>query len=475
MQEHRYDLVVLGGGPGGYVAAIRAAQLGMNVACVDDRPRLGGTCLNIGCIPSKALLNSTEKFWEARNHFTSFGIVVEQLRLDLKAMMNQKEQAVRTLTDGINYLFRKHKIKHLRGKGRLRGHSTMEVAIPNEEPITVNADHFILATGSVPVQVPGVKVDHERVLTSEGLLSLPTVPEHLIIIGGGYIGLEMGSVWGRLGAKVTCVEMMDRLIPTMDAELARQLQKVLEKQGFDFRLKQKVTDVHVKDGSVNITMASSEGGEGAEKNDQEQLSGSHLLVAVGRRPLTDQLGLEKAGVELTEHGFIAIDEHFRTTAEGIFAIGDVAREPMLAHKAQDEGIACVEKIAGRQAHVNYGAIPAVIYTSPEVASVGHTEEELQKANRKYRVGRFPYRANSRARCVNQQEGFVKILADEENDLVLGGHILGPDAGTTIHELVTTMEFGASAEELGRTSHGHPTFNEAVREAALAVHRRSLHV
>jgi dihydrolipoamide dehydrogenase len=469
MQEYRYDLVIIGGGPGGYIAAIRGAQLGMNVACVDDRERLGGTCLNIGCIPSKALLNSTEKFWEAKNHFKPFGIVVDNLQLDLKAMMRQKEQAVHTLTEGINYLFRKRTIQHIRGKGRVRGQHQVEVKTAEDQLLKIQGEHVIIATGSVPVHVPGVKIDHERVLNSEDLLSLSTVPEHLIIIGGGYIGLEMGSVWGRLGAKVTCVELMGRLIPTMDGELAKQLQKVLEHQGFTFRLNRKVSGVLAEEQTVNVTLESLEG------ENRERISGSHVLVAVGRRPYTDQLGLEEAGVEVTEQGFIAIDGRFHTTAEGIYAIGDVAREPMLAHKAQDEGIACVEGIAGRQAHVNYGAIPAVIYTSPEVASVGHTEEELQQSKRKYHVGRFPYRANSRARCVNQQEGFVKILADANNDLVLGGHILGPDAGTTIHELVTTMEFGASAEELGRTSHGHPTLNEAVREAALAVHGRSLHI
>lgn len=472
MGKQHYDLAVVGGGPGGYVAAIRAAQLGMTVACVDDRKGLGGTCLNIGCIPSKALLNSTEKFREAKESFSSLGVAVQKLQLDLDAMMKQKEKAVTTLTGGINHLFRNHKITHIQGKGQLGRDRQIVVRSTNKDRHILRADHIVIATGSVPVPLDGVKTDEKRICTSEGILSLPEVPKHLIVIGGGYIGLEMGSVWGRLGSQITCVELTDRIIPTMDKELATHLQKILKKQGFHFRLNTKVTGGHTKDQTVTLSVSSSNHAD----NDREEISGSHILVAVGRRPFTDHLDLERAGVEVTDQGFISVDKRFRTSAEGIYAIGDVAREPMLAHKAQDEGLACVEAIGGGNGHVNYDTIPAVIYTSPEVASVGKTEEELKEKGWNYRVGKFPFRANSRAWCVGQaKEGFVKILADAENDLVLGGHIVGPDAGTLIHEIVTTMEFGASTEELGRTSHGHPTFNEAVREAALAVHGRSLHL
>jgi dihydrolipoamide dehydrogenase len=329
----------------------------------------------------------------------------------------------------------------------------------------------VIATGSVPIPLDGVTIDEKRICTSEGILRLPEIPKHLIVIGGGYIGLEMGSVWGRLGSQITCVELMDRIIPTMDRELATHLQKILKEQGFQFRLNTKVTESQEDDQTVTLSVSSSD----HAANGREEISGSHVLVAAGRRPFTNDLGLERVGVEVTEQGFITVDERFRTSVEGIYAIGDVAREPMLAHKAQDEGLACVEAIGGGNGYINYDTIPAVIYTSPEVASVGKTEEELKEKGWNYRVGKFPFRANSRAWCVGQaKEGFVKILADSKNDLVLGGHIVGPDAGTLIHEIVTTMEFGATAEELGRTSHGHPTFNEAIREAALAVHERAIH-
>lgn len=471
MGVQHYDLAVVGGGPGGYVAAIRAAQLGMKVVCVDDRKHLGGTCLNIGCIPSKALLNSTEKFREAKESFSSLGVAVQKLQLDLDAMMKQKEKAVTTLTGGINHLFRNHKITHIQGKGQLGGNRQIVIQSANQDQDSLRADHIVIATGSLPVSLNRINIDEKRICTSEGILSLPEVPKHLIVIGGGYIGLEMGSVWGRLGSQITCVELTDRIIPTMDKELASHFQKILEKQGFRFRLNAKVTEGHTEDQTVKLHVSSP---DHADK-DAEEISGSHVLVAVGRRPFTDGLGLERAGVEVTGQGFISVDKRFRTSAEGIYAIGDVAGEPMLAHKAQDEGLACVEAIGGGNGYVNYDTIPAVIYTSPEVASVGKTEEELKEKGRNYRVGKFPFRANSRAWCVGKaKEGFVKILADAENDLILGGHIVGPDAGTLIHEIVTTMEFGASAEELGRTSHGHPTFNEAVREAALAVHERSIH-
>lgn len=468
MTEPRYDVVVIGGGPGGYLAAIRAAQLGMSVACVDERERLGGTCLNVGCIPSKALLHSTEKFREARAGLSRYGVDLDGVTLNLDAMMAQKDRAVRSLTGGITQLFRKHRVEHVRGRGRLAGPRRVDVEHAGEAR-QLSARRVILATGSAPVPLPGIEADERRILTSTGALALGEVPDHLVVIGGGYIGLEMGSVWGRLGARVTCVERLERVLPGMDGELGKQMHKVLEEQGFAFRLGTEVSEARVTEEGVTLTIQSVRGEQ------REKLKCTHVLVAVGRRPYTTELGLDEVGVETDEKGFIRVDARFRTTVEDIYAIGDVVREPMLAHKAEDEALACVDGLAGRTGHVNYDAIPAIVYTWPEVASVGRTEDALRAAGVAYRVGRFPYRANSRARCTEETVGFVKILADAETDLVLGAHILGPGAGTTIHELVTTMEFGASAEELGRTSHGHPTMNEAVREAALAVHGRALHI
>ncbi|HSE57455.1 MAG TPA: dihydrolipoyl dehydrogenase [Nitrospiraceae bacterium] len=469
MAKQDYDLIVIGGGPGGYLAAIRAAQLGMKVVCVDEREQLGGTCLNIGCIPSKALLNSTHKFREAQHSLKDYGVLCEGVALDLAAMMEQKAKAVRTLTSGVAHLFRKHKIDHARGRGRLLDRQQVEVRPLEGSPLVLQAPAIILATGSAPASLPGLEIDEERIMTSTGALSLKEVPEHLVVVGGGYIGLELGSVWGRLGAKVTCVEMLDRLAPGTDGEVAQLLQKVLEQQGFSFRLRTGVKAARVTKKGVALALEPAEGGKG------ESLSCSHVLVAVGRRPYTQGLGLDKAGVALDDRGFIKIDREFRTSAEGIFAIGDVVRQPMLAHKAYDEATACVEIIAGRRGYVHYESIPAIIYTWPEVAGVGRTEEELKQQGRPYRVGRFPFRANSRARCTGELDGFVKILADAQSDLILGAHLIGPDAGTMIHEIVAAMKFGATAEELGRMAHAHPTLSEAVREAALAVHGRAYHI
>jgi dihydrolipoamide dehydrogenase len=468
MAKQDYDLIVIGGGPGGYLAAIRAAQLGMKVACVEEREQLGGTCLNVGCIPSKALLNSSEKFREARQSMKDYGVLCEGVTLDLAAMMEQKAKAVRILTSGVAHLFRKHKIDHARGRGRLLGQQQVEVRSPEGPPLVLQAPAIILATGSAPAALPGLEADEEHILTSTGALSLKEVPEHLVVVGGGYIGLELGSVWGRLGAKVTCVEMLDRLALGTDGEVAQLLQKVLEQQGFSFRLRTGVKAARATKKGVTLTLEPAEGDKG------ESLSCSHVLVAVGRRPYTDGLGLDKAGVAHDSKGFITIDKEFRTSAEGIFAIGDVVRQPMLAHKAYDEATACVEIIAGRRGYVHYDSIPAIIYTWPEVAGVGRTEEELKQQGQPYRAGRFPFRANSRARCIGGLDGFVKILADAESDLVLGAHVIGPDAGTMIHEIVAAMKFGATAEELGRMAHAHPTLSEAVREAALAVHGRAFH-
>ncbi|GKS60165.1 dihydrolipoyl dehydrogenase [Nitrospira sp.] len=467
-QSSDADVVVIGGGPGGYVAAIRAAQAGMRVICIEDRPALGGTCLNVGCIPSKALLNSSRYFWESKERWGRHGIVIEGLSLDLPAMMRQKSEAVRTLTSGIDHLFRKHKIERIQGRGRL---TVGRVAVSASEGGTrdIEAPSIVVATGSAPIALKDIPIDEQRIVTSTGALALPEVPEHLVVIGGGYIGLELGSVWARLGSRVTCLEMTDRLLPGMDHELATQLQRILEKQGLTVRLQTKVAAARRLGETIEVSLASS--GEGR----LETLQCSHLLIAVGRRPSTDGLGLEQAGIDVDEHGFIKIDRQFRTTTEGVFAIGDVAGPPLLAHKAMDEAVACIDGIAGRTGYVNYDAIPAVVYTWPEVASVGRTEDELQANGVTYRAGRFPYRANSRGRCTGDLDGFVKVLADEKTDLILGAHILGPDAGTTIHELVAAMEFGASVEELSRMSHAHPTVNEAVREAALAAHGRAIHI
>lgn len=469
MGAQHYDLIVIGGGPAGYAAAIRAAQHGMRVACVDDRARLGGTCLNIGCIPSKALLHFTARYHEAETSFRRQGIVLEKIGFDLDAMMSRKEESVGTLTKGISQLFHKHDVHHVRGWGCLTPERRIEVRTPDGASRSLDAQHVIVATGSAPVALSNAETDETRVLSSEGALSLPEVPEHLVVVGGGYIGLEMGSVWGRLGARVTCVEMTERLIPTMDGEHARELQKVLERQGFRFRLENTVTHAKVDEKAVSVGLRSGAQGE------EESLSCSHVLVAVGRRPYTEGLGLAEAGVSVDDHGFVNIDRRFQTTREGVYAVGDVVRGPMLAHKARDEALACVDGIAGAGGHVNYEAIPAIIYTSPEVAAVGHTEEALQEQGIPYRTGRFPFRANSRARCIDEPLGFVKILAHAETDLILGAHLLGPEAGTVIHEIVTAMELGGSAEELARTCHAHPTFNEAVQEAALAVHERTIHI
>lgn len=468
MTEANPDVVVVGGGPGGYVAAIRAAQAGMRVLCIEDRPALGGTCLNVGCIPSKALLNSSRFFREAKERWGRHGIVIERVALDLPAMMRQKSEAVRTLTSGIDQLFRRHKVERIQGRGRLAGR---RVAVSTSDGKTrdIEAPSIVLATGSVPITLKGISIDEQRILSSTGALALPEVPEHLLVVGGGYIGLELGSVWARLGSKVTCLEMTDRLLPGMDRELAEQLQRILEKQGLTVRLQTKVAAARRVGETIEVSLASSEEGR------PETLHCSHLLIAVGRRPSTDGLGLEQAGIDVDEGGFIKIDRRFRTTAEGIFAIGDVAGPPLLAHKAMDEAVACIDGIAGRTGYVNYEAIPAVVYTWPEVASVGRTEDQLRAQGVAYRAGRFPYRANSRGRCTGDVDGFVKVLVDEKTDLILGAHILGPDAGTTVHELVAAMEFGASVEELSHMSHAHPTVNEAVREAALAAHGRAIHI
>ena len=459
-----YDVIVIGGGPGGYVAAIRAAQLGMKVACVEKRGSLGGTCLNIGCIPSKALLQSSEKFAEAGHALAQHGVKIEGVGLDLKTMMARKDRVVGENTRGIEFLFKKNKVAWLKGAGRIAAADTVEVG---GESIKTKA--IVIATGSDIVPLPGVEIDEKRIVSSTGALALSEVPKRFVVIGGGYIGLEMGSVWRRLGAEVTVVEFLDRITPGMDAEIAKHLQRTLQRQGFAFKLGTKVVGAKVGNDGVALALEPAQGGA------QEELTCDVVLVAVGRRPYTDGLGLETVGVALDEKKRVKVDAQFRTSVAGIYAIGDVIAGPMLAHKAEDEGSAVAEIIAGQKPHIDYDAIPAVIYTQPEVASVGKSEEDLKAAGVAYAVGKFPFTANGRARANGDTEGFVKILADAKTDRVLGAHIIGADAGTMIAELALAMEYGASSEDIARTCHAHPTLPEAVKEAALAVAKRAVHI
>lgn len=461
---NEHDLLVIGAGPGGYVAAIRGAQLGLNTASIEEVPALGGTCLRVGCIPSKALLESSGKYLEAQQELAKHGVKTDGISLDLATMLKRKDDVVDGLTKGIEFLYRKHKITRYLGHGRFTGPGS--VIVEGEgEPVEVRAKHIVIATGSKPAALPGVEMDGDRIGSSTEALSYPEVPGHLIVIGAGYIGLELGSVWLRLGARVTVLEYLDRILPGMDLELAQAAEKILRKQGIEFRLGAKVTSARVEDGQCVVEY------EGQD----EPLRADRVLVAVGRVPNTDNLGLDTVGVELDERGRIAVDNHFRTSAENVYAIGDVIRGPMLAHKAEEEGIACVERIARGYGHVNYDAIPGVVYTHPEIASVGRTEEELKAAGVEYRKGSFPFRANSRARAIGDSEGFVKVLADARTDRVLGVHIIGPRAGDLIAEAADAIEFGASSEDIGRAVHAHPTLSEALKEAALAVDGRPIHI
>lgn len=466
MEKNKVDLIVIGAGPGGYVAAIRAAQLGMKVLCVDKRKSLGGTCLNVGCIPSKILLHSSQKYEEAHHHLAGHGIKMGKVSLDLDKMMERKNQLVEQLTKGIDFLFQKNKVQRLLGSAHLR--SSQEVSIKTEKgEETWKARCILIATGSESAAFPGVSIDEKKIVSSTGALSLKKVPEKLIVVGGGYIGLEMGSVWQRLGSKVTVIEYMDRLIPQMDAELGTALQKILLKQGIDFKLSTKVLDIKERKNKSAVEVES-------ESGKKETLEADVVLIATGRKPFTKGLGLEKMGVAVDEKGFIVVNESYETSLSGLYAIGDVIPGPMLAHKAEEEGIAAVENIAGQYGHVNYGVIPSVIYTNPEVASVGKTEEELKAQEISYKVGKFPFLANSRAKAIGETEGFVKILSDAFTDQILGVHIIGPEAGTLIAEVALSMEFSASSEDIARTCHAHPTLNEAVKEAALDVDGRAIH-
>jgi dihydrolipoamide dehydrogenase len=464
----QYDLIVIGTGPGGYVGAIRAAQLGMKVAVVEKRATHGGTCLNVGCIPSKALLHASERYAEAADGFAAMGIKVKP-DLDLAVMLAFKDQGVKGNVDGVAFLLRKHKIDHFHGTGRIIGSGKVEVTFINGEKQMVEAKSIAIATGSESASLPGIPIDEKRVVSSTGALCLPQVPKRMVVIGAGYIGLELGSVWSRLGSHVTVVEMLDRVAPGLDAEVAKQLQRVLAKQGLAFRLGTKVVAVETKGQALELTLEPVKGGK------PETLECDVVLVAVGRLPNTQGLGLAEIGVKTDNRGRIVVDKRYETNVPGIYAIGDVIKGPMLAHKAEEEGVALAEILAGQAGHVNYDVIPSVIYTAPEVASVGKSEEELKEAGVEYKVGKFPFTANGRAKVNRTTEGFVKVLADADTDRVLGVHIIGADAGTMIAEAAVLMEFGGSAEDLARTCHAHPTLNEAIKEAALAVDKRAIHM
>jgi dihydrolipoamide dehydrogenase len=470
MSESQYDLIVIGGGPGGYVAAIRAAQLGLKTACVEKRGALGGTCLNIGCIPSKALLNSSEKFEEANHSFAAHGVELGSVKLNLKAMMARKDKVVGDLTKGVEFLLKKNKVDYVKGAGSLAGPGNVAITpADGGKAETLESKHILIATGSDVMPLPGVKIDEKRIVSSTGALALARVPKHLVVVGGGVIGLELGSVWRRLGAQVTVVEFLDRLLPEMDGEVSKNFGRVMKKQGMKLRLATKVTSAKTGKAGIRLSVEPAAGGKA------EAIDCDTVLVSIGRRPYTEGLGLDKAGVATDERGFIVVDDRYRTTVDGVYAIGDCIPGPMLAHKAEDEGVACVEAIAGQKSHVNYDAIPSIVYTWPEIAAVGATEQQLKGAGIEYRSGSFPFTANSRARTNMETDGFVKILADAGTDRVLGAHIVGPDAGTMIHEIVAVMEFGGAAEDIARSSHGHPTLSEAVKEAALAVAGRPIHI
>ncbi len=463
-----YDLVVIGSGPGGYVCAIRAAQLGLKTAIVGKRSSFGGTCLNIGCIPTKALLHASEMFEEAGHGMAALGVKIGKPTLDLKAMMKHKSETVDANVQGVAFLLKKNKVDTFIGTGAIAGAGKVSVTKADGKVETIDTKNIVIATGSESAPLPGVTIDEKTVVTSTGALELTEVPQKLLVVGAGVIGLELGSVWRRLGAEVTVVEYLDRILPGMDDEVAKQAQRMFAKQGFKFELGMKVTKVDTDDLGAEVTIEPAKGGEA------KKIETDIVLVAIGRRPYTDGLGLEAAGVQM-ERGRVIIDDHFRSSVAGIYAIGDVVRGPMLAHKAEDEGVAVAEIIAGKAGHVNYDVIPGVVYTVPEIASLGKTEEDLKAAGIAYTVGKFPFTANGRARAMRATEGFVKILADAATDRVLGCHIVGRGAGDLIHEVAVLMEFGGSSEDLARTCHAHPTMSEAVKEAALGVEKRAIHI
>jgi len=463
-----YDLVVIGTGPGGYVCAIRAAQLGMKVAVIEKNSTLGGTCLNVGCMPSKALLHASELFEEAGHSFAKMGIAVPAPKLDLPSMMNFKQQGIDGNVKGVEFLMKKNKIDVIQGTGKILGAGKVEVSGAGKTQL-VETRNIVIATGSDIARLKGIEIDEKRIVSSTGALSLERVPGKLLVIGAGVIGLELGSVWHRLGADVMVVEFLDRILPGMDGEIARQFQRVLEKQGFKFKLSSKVTSIDTSGKTLAVKVEPASGGA------QETIDADVVLVCIGRVPYTEGLGLQEAGVALDDRGRVQIDQHFSTSVKGVYAIGDVVAGPMLAHKAEDEGVALAEILAGQAGHVNYDVIPGVVYTTPEVSSVGKTEEELKQAGITYTSGKFPFTANGRSKVNQTTEGFVKILADAKTDRVLGVHIIGVEAGEMIHEAAVLMEFGGSAEDLARTCHAHPTRSEAIKEAALAVAKRAIHM
>ena len=459
-----FDVIVIGAGPGGYVEAIRCAQLGMSVACVEKRKTLGGTCLNVGCIPSKALLHSSEKYEDAKEHFSGIGIKTGKLELDLKSMMTFKDGVVDTNVKGIDYLFKKNKITRLEGTGEITAPGTVRVGKEN-----YSAKNIIIATGSDVISLPGITIDEKQIVSSTGALELGSVPKSLIVIGGGVIGLELGTVWRRLGASVTVVEYLDNILPGMDGEIRKEALKIFKKQGITFKLSSKVTGAKTSKKGVDLTVEPAAGGKA------ETLSAEVVLMSIGRKAYTDGLGLDAVGVTRDERGRIAVDAHFETNVKGIYAIGDVIAGPMLAHKAEDEGVILAEILAGQSGHIDYNLIPGVVYTWPEVANVGQTEEQLKEAGVDYKAGKFPFLANGRARAMGMTDGFVKILSCSKTDRVLGAHMIGPNVGELMAEVVSVMEFQGTAEDIARTCHSHPTLSEVVKEAALAVHKRPIHI
>ena len=466
--EDNFDLVVIGGGPGGYVCAIRAAQLGLKTACVESRGALGGTCLNVGCIPSKSLLNLSENYHKAKKDFNQQGIEIAGIKLNIEKMMSNKNKSIQVLTKGVEFLFKKNKVTYIKGKGVVFSKNDVVVYGSNNSRSNIKAKNIVIATGSEVASLPGIEIDEKNIVSSTGALSFDKVPKKLAVIGGGYIGLEMGSVWSRLGSDVTVIEYLDFITPGMDREVSNEFQKILTKQGIKFKMGSKVNNVNSKGDFVTISYTD------IKNSKEEKIEVDKVLVAVGRKPYTEGLNLSKIGVKLDNKGRIEINNKFQTSIENIYAIGDVIKGPMLAHKAEDEGIAVAEILAGQSGHVNYDVIPGVVYTSPEVATVGKTEEQLKSENQSYKVGKFPFLANSRAKVNNETDGFVKILADSKTDKVLGVHIIGPHCGDMIAEMALAMEFGASAEDIARTCHAHPTHTEAIKEAALAVDKRPIH-
>lgn len=463
MSSNKFDVIVIGAGPGGYVCAIRAAQLGLKVACVEKRTSLGGTCLNIGCIPSKALLSSSEKFEEAGHHFDGIGIEVKP-KLNLAKMMAFKDDVVDANTKGIEFLFKKNKVTRIEGAAEIVAPGKIKVGKDEYE-----ADSIVIATGSDVISLPGIEIDEQKIVSSTGALALAEVPKTMVVIGGGVIGLELGTVWRRLGAQVTVIEYLDQILPGMDGEVRKESEKIFKKQGIAFKTASKVTSAKSGVKGVELTIEPAAGGKA------ETMRADIVLMAVGRKPYTEGLGLDKLGVEMTERGQIKTDEFFETSVEGIYAIGDVITGPMLAHKAEDEGVVLAEMLAGQSGHIDYNLIPGVVYTWPEVANVGQTEEQLKAAGVKYNAGKFPFMANGRARAMGMTEGFVKILACAETDRVLGAHMIGPNVGDLIQEVVSVMEFQGTAEDIARTCHAHPTLTEVVKEAALAVDKRPIHI